>query len=328
MKFDVIVGNPPYQLSDGGNKASATPLYNKFVETAKRLNPRFITMIIPARWYTGGKGLGSFRKEVLSDKRFTKLVDIPDSRDCFPGVDVAGGVCYFLWERDRTVDACSVKTIQGSDVIESKRIMNEYPVFIRDSRAMPIIHKVAALQESTMDSQVSSRKPFGIATNAHPEESGELTLRYIGGEGPFPRSRISVGIELIDKWKVVASYVSFDHAGRANKEGKRKVLSRMSILPPGTVCTETYLVYGAYMTEEEAVNLQRYLSCKFPRFLIAQFSSGQHLTRGAFALCPIPDVGIVWTDEKLFKKYNLTDDEIELIDSTIMDIDVEEPGND
>ena len=181
-------------------------------------------------------------------------------------------------------------------------------------------HKVAALRERTMDLQVSSRKPFGLATNVLPEKTGELTLRYVGGEGPFPRSRVTSGFELVDKWKVVASYVSFDHAGRANKEGKRKVLSRMSILPPGTICTETYLVYGAYETESEAVNLQRYLSCKLPRFLIAQLSSGQHLTKGTFALCPIPDVRIAWTDESLFDRYQLSADERKVVDDTIIDI--------
>ena len=323
MKFDVIVGNPPYQLSDGGNKASASPIYHLFVRQAKKLNPRYLTMIVPARWYAGGKGLDSFRKEMLSDKHLTRLVDFPDSKDCFPGVDVAGGVCYFLRERERTTDLCSVTTIQGTDTTESRRQLNEYPTFIRDSRAISIVHKVVALQERTMDLQVSSRKPFGLATNVLPEKTGELTLRYVDGEGPFPRDRVTSGFELVDKWKVVASYVSFDHAGRANKEGKRKVLSRMSILPPGTICTETYLVYGAYETESEAVNLRRYLSCKLPRFLIAQLSSGQHLTKGTFALCPIPDVRTAWTDERLFDRYQLSADERKVVDDTIVDIPVD-----
>ena len=323
MKFDVIVGNPPYQLSDGGNKASSSPIYHLFVRQAKKLNPRFLTMIIPARWYAGGKGLDSFRKEMLSDKHLTKLVDFPDSKDCFPVVDVAGGVCYFLREREETTNLCSVTTIQGTDVINSRRQLDEYPTFIRDSRAVSIIHKVVSFRERTMDFQVSSRKPFGLATNVLPEKTGELTLRYIGGEGPFPKNKVATGVDLIDKWKVVASYVSFDHAGRANKEGKRKVLSRMSILPPGTICTETYLVYGAYGTEREALNLRRYLSCKLPRFLIAQLSSGQHLTKGTFAFCPIPDVGVVWTDESLFDRYQLSADERKVVCDSIIDIPVD-----
>lgn len=321
MKFDVVVGNPPYQLSDGGNKASASPLYQLFVQQAKKLAPRYLVMIIPARWYTGGKGLDSFRREMLGDKHITRLVDYPDSKDCFPGVDIAGGVCYFLRERDRDVKNCTVKTISGDHVSEVARDLSEYPVFIRDAKALSIVHKVQNLHERTMDLQVSSRKPFGLATNVKPEKSGDIVLRYIGGEGPFHRCHVTVGTDMIDKWKVVASYVSFDHAGRANKEGKRKVLSVMRILPPGTICTETYLVYGAYEAREQAANLQRYLSCKLPRYLIAQMSTGQHLTKGTFSLCPIPDVGMVWSDELLYERYGLSSSERETVESSIIEID-------
>lgn len=328
MKFDVIVGNPPYQLSDGGNKASASPLYQLFVRQAKKLAPRYLVMIIPARWYTGGKGLDSFRQEMLSDNHITRLVDFPDSKDCFPGVDIAGGVCYFLRERDRNVGLCAVETISGNQTIEAARDLDEYPVFIRDSRALSIVHKVQKLHEVTMDTQVSSRKPFGLATNVKPEKSGDITLRFIGGEGPFSRSHVTAGFDMIDKWKVVASYVSFDHAGRANKDGKRKVLSVMRILPPGTICTETYLVYGSYDTEEEALNLQRYLSCKLPRYLIAQMSTGQHLTKSTFALCPIPDVGVEWSDKTLYERYGLNASERDAVESSIIEIPMEDSSND
>ena len=320
MKFDVVIGNPPYQLSDGGNKASASPLYHKFVEQAEKLNPRYLVMIIPARWFAGGKGLDAFRKTMLADKHITRLVDYPDSKDCFPGVDIAGGICYFLRERETLSQTCEVTTIKGSEISCSPRVLDEYPTFIRDSNAVSILRKVGSFAEKPMSEQVSSRKPFGLATNVKPEKSGELTLRYINGEGPYPRKAITTGIDIIDKWKVVASYVSFDHAGRANKDGMRKVLSRMLLLPPGTICTETYLVYGAYSKREDAVNLQRYLSCKLPRFLIAQMSTGQHLTKGTFALCPIPDTSIAWTDELLYKKYELTEAEQGVVDNSIIEI--------
>lgn len=323
MKFDVIVGNPPYQLSDGGNKASAKPIYHLFIEQAKKLNARYLAMIVPARWYAGGKGLDRFRKEMLNDNHITKLVDYPDSKDCFPGVDIAGGICYFLRERDRSSSTCLMTTINGATRVTTERILNEFPTFIRDSKALSIIHKVIAQYEPTMDRQVSSRKPFGLATNVLPENDGDLILRHIGGDGPISSSAIKTGLDIVDKWKVVASYVSFDHAGRANKEGKRKVLSRMSILPPKHVCTETYLVYGAYDTEAEALNLQRYLSCKLPRYLISQMSSGQHLTKSTFAFCPIPDVSKEWTDESLGEKYHLTAEERDAIDNSIIDIPFE-----
>ena len=156
-------------LTASSDKASASPLYQMFVQQAKKLAPRYLVMIIPARWYTGGKGLDAFRREMLGDKHITRLVDYPDSKDCFPGVDIAGGVCYFLRERDRDVKNCTVKTITGDHVSEVARDLSEYPVFIRDAKALSIVHKVQKLHERTMDLQVSSRKPFGLATNVKPE---------------------------------------------------------------------------------------------------------------------------------------------------------------
>jgi len=208
MKFDVIIGNPPYQLSDGGFGVSAKPIYQNFVMQAKKLNPRFLTMIIPSRWFAGGKGLDDFRKDMLNDNHITKLIDFSDSTECFPGVDLAGGVCYFVRERD-TTGPCEVINHHAGEVFVSIRPLNEFSTFVRHGKAVSIVHKALALNEKTMEKQVSSRKPFGLATNIRPTNDGDLVLKWNGGIGPFWRKDITVGTDLIDKWKVVTSNLIF-----------------------------------------------------------------------------------------------------------------------
>lgn len=317
MQFDVIIGNPPYQLSDGGHGVSASPIYHKFVEQAKALEPRFLSMVVPSRWFGGGKGLGEFRAAMLADNRVRKLVDFENARDAFPGVDLAGGVCYFLWSRDDR-GLCEVINIAGnSPESATERRLDEFPTFVRHSAAVPIIRKILSKGEPTMSSQVSSRKPFGLATNARPEHTGDLVLRWEKGKGPFPRSKITVGTAIIDKWKVLSSYVAYDHAGNPGKDGKRKVFSKIEVAPPREICTETYLVIGAYESELEAQNLVRYMRTKFFRFLVAQFMYSHHLTKSAYEFVPILDMKIEWDDAKLADRYQLTDNEIDFIDSKI-----------
>lgn len=317
MQFDVIIGNPPYQLSDGGHGVSASPIYQKFVEQAKALEPRFLSMVMPSRWFGGGKGLAEFRAAMLADNRVRKLVDFENAKDAFPGVDLAGGVCYFLWSRDER-GLCEVTNIVG-DTSESatERRLDEFPTLVRHSAAVPIIRKILQKNESTMSAQVSSRKPFGLATNARPEATGNLVLRWERGEGPFPRNKITVGSEMIDKWKVITSYVAYDHAGNPGKDGKRKVFSKIDVLPPREICTETYLVIGACDSEVEAKNLITYMRTKFFRFLVAQFMYSHHLTRSAYDFVPVLDMKITWTDESLAERYQLTGEEREFIDSKI-----------
>ena len=176
MQCDVIVGNPPDQLSDGGFGKSAAPIYQKFVEQAQKMNPRYISMIIPSRWFGGGKGLNDFRASMLSDKRIRQLVDFENANDCFPGVDLAGGVCYFLWDRDHT-GQCEVKSVVNGEECTSVRDLDEFKIFVRNSHAVPIIRKVLAFKEPTMDQQVSSRKPFGLAMFGHVKR---VILSFIG----------------------------------------------------------------------------------------------------------------------------------------------------
>lgn len=317
MQFDVIIGNPPYQLSDGGHGVSASPIYQKFVEQAKALEPRMLSMVIPSRWFGGGKGLSEFRGAMLADNRLRKLVDFENAKDAFPGVDLAGGVCYFLWSRDDR-GLCEVSNVVGGNSeISSERKLDEFQTFIRHSAAVPIIRKILQKGDASMSEQVSSRKPFGLATNARPEQKGDLILRWEKGEGPYPRDKIVVGKEIIDKWKVITSYVAYDHAGNPGKDGKRKVFSKINTLPPLNICTETYLVIGVFDTENEANNLIKYMKTRFFRFLVSQFMYSHHLTKSAYEFVPNLDMNMEWNDQLLADRYGLSEEEVAFVEAKI-----------
>lgn len=316
MKFDVIVGNPPYQLSDGGFGRSASPIYHRFVEQAKKLQPRYLSMIIPSRWFGGGKGLNDFRVAMLNDDHIRKIVDFEDASDVFPGVSIAGGICYFLWNRD-SAGACDVVNMHTGTEAVSTRSLNEFPVFIRHSEAVPIVRKVLAKDEARMDQQVSSYKPFGLRTYVKPQRSGDIVLHWQKGEGPYKRKDIPVGQEMIDKWKVISSRSGHEHAGNPGKDGSRRVLAKLEVLPPGTVCTETYLVIGVYTKEAHARNLVAYMETKFFRFLMSLFMYSHGITKDTYAFIPILDMTKRWTDEQLYKRYGLTREDIAFIASRI-----------
>ncbi len=323
MKFDVVIGNPPYQLSDGGFGRSASPIYQKFVHQAKKLEPRYLTMVIPSRWFGGGKGLDGFREEMLNDDRTRKLVDFEDANEVFPGVDIAGGICYFLWERD-SKGTCEVTNISKGNAATSTRKLNEFKTFIRYSQAVFIIKKVLAKNENKMNEQVSASKPFGLRTFIRPQKKGDIILRWQKGEGPYNSKEITVGVEMIDKWKVITSYVGHDHAGNPNKEGRRRVLSKIDILPPGTICNETYLVIGSFKTKTQAQNLVAYMQTKFFRFLVSQFMYSHHITKDSYSFVPILDMSVKWTDGTLCKRYGITKAEFEFIESKIRPMGEEE----
>ena len=316
MQFDVIIGNPPYQMSDGGNSASAMPIYQLFVEQAKKLNPRYLSMIIPARWFGGGKGLDDFRRETLNDDRYRVIVDYENANECFAGVDIAGGVCFFMWDRDHR-GLCNVVTICNGQRTETIRKLNEFGTFIRRAEALHIVQKVLAKKEKLMSDVVSSSKPFGLRTYVRPQEKGDIKLRWQNGEGPYKRSEITVGVEMIDKWKVITSYVGYDHAGNPGKDGKRKVFNKIDILPPGTICNETYLVINSFKTKKEAENMVGYMKTMFFRFLVSQLMFSHHITKTAYQFVPLQDFSHPWTDEMLYKKYGLDKDEIAFIESMI-----------
>ncbi|MBI5761979.1 MAG: Eco57I restriction-modification methylase domain-containing protein [Planctomycetes bacterium] len=320
VKFDVIIGNPPYQLSDGGFGRSASPIYHQFVRQAKKLEPRYLTMIIPSRWFGGGKGLDDFREEMLADDRVRRIVDFEDVNDVFSGIDLAGGVCYFLWDRDNP-GLCSVTNVHGNTETTSERRLDEFKTFIRHGEAVSIVRKVVEKDEARMNKQVSGRKPFGLATTERPKKTGDLVLRWQKGEGPYPRDEITTGIEMINRWKVITSYVGHDHAGNPGTDGRRRVLSKIDIIPPGTICNETYLVIGHYTSKKEAENLVAYMKTRFFRFLVSQFMYSHHITKEAYALVPVLDMKHHWNDAELIARYGLTTDEVVFIESKIRSFD-------
>lgn len=316
VQFDVIIGNPPYQLSDGGFGRSASPIYQDFVAQAKKLEPRYLTMVIPSRWFGGGKGLDDFRSEMLSDDRIRSITDFEDATEVFPGVSIAGGICYFLWDKDYHGE-CEMINVKGGVKTSTVRQLDEFDTFIRESRAIPIIRKIMAREERRMREQVSSYKPFGLRTYVQPQESGDITLYWQKGTGPFKRSDITAGIDMIDRWKVIASRSGHEHAGNPSNDGTRRVLARTDVLPPKTICTETYLVIGHYETEEEARNLHSYMRTRFFRFLMTLFMYSHGITKDTFTFIPILDMKRRWTDADLAERYGLTPDEVGFIESKI-----------
>lgn len=333
MQFDVIIGNPPYQLDDGGQGASAMPIYNKFVDQAKTLEPRFLSMVIPARWFFGGRGLDSFRRSMLEDQHIRRLVDYPDSRQAFEGVDVAGGICYFLWDRDNPGD-CEIVShhLQDETVTVTRPLLEPgAEIFVRNNGSLSILRKVISVEtgedgiilpaEKRFEQQVSGQKPFGLRTyfrgSEKKQNKNDVIVLQAGGRAWTARKSIEEGGPLIDKWKTFTSKSSSEHAGQADKNGMRRVLSLSGLLPPGSVVTETYVLLGVFDSEAEARNCLSYAMTKFFRFLVATRTSAQDLARAAYSFVPVQDYSKPWTDEELYRKYQLTDDEIALIESMI-----------
>ena len=325
MKFDVIISNPPYQLSTGGGQAQALPLYHKFIQRAKLLNPRYITMITPSRYFAGGIGLNEFREEMLSDKRIRRMVDYMQSDACFPGVVIAGGVNYFLWDRDHP-GQCEYTVIDQEKSSTALRDLGEFDVFIRSNIGLNIVHKILAKKEPSVSTIMSALSPFALNSyeRGHTlKVPGDLDLLSSSGRSFIERSKVTKGEEYIDAYKVAISYATSGSAASADKEGTRKVLSKLYVLKPGEVCTFTYFLAGSFADQQSAKNCANYLATKFSRYLLFLSLSSIHVSKEKFRFVPLQDFSQEWTDEMLYKKYELTDEEIALIESMIKPMEIE-----
>jgi len=318
MQFDVIIGNPPYQLGSNGGTRDV-PIYQHFVEQAMKLEPRLLTMVIPSRWMAAGLGLSEFRKSMLSDRRIRALVDYPVAKDVFTGVEVKGGVCSFLW--DAGYDGqCDVTTVRGTEIAGPiARDLGEYDVFVRDAEAVSILHKVLGMGEDSINSILSADKEFGWTSNFdgfHDDERpGDVPLYYVRkakrGFGFISRADVAKSTEYIDTWKVMVP-----KAGSGGGSVPDYVLGRPQLAPSPSVCTQSFLFFYVD-TEEHAASLASYYATKFFRFLVSLRKITQDATKATYRWVPMQTWDRVWTDDELYAKYELTDAEIAFIESRV-----------
>lgn len=319
MKFDVIISNPPYQLSDGGGTgSSAMPIYQHFVEQDKKLNPRYIVMITPSRWFAGGKGLDEFRNNMLNDNRIRIIHDFPNASDCFPGVEIKGGVCYFLWDRDNR-GLCAVNTHENGNIISTmnrKLLEDGNDVFIRYNSAISIFKKVASKNEPSFMEMVSVRRPYGLSSTFNNYSKGNAGGIKIYGNKSYgyldKNFIVPQNVESVDKYKV---FISFGYG--AGEGFPHQILNKPFIGEMRSCCTETYLQIGKFDKITTAENVISYIKTKFFRFLVMLKKNTQNGTRGVYQFVPIQDFSKPWTDEELYKKYNLSQEEIDFIESMI-----------
>lgn len=323
MKFDVIIGNPPYQLSDGGFGKSAKPIYHLFIEQAKKLKPRYLSMIIPSRWFSGGRGLDEFRKTMLADKRIRELVDYENFKDIFPGVDLAGGACFFLWDRDNE-GACKVTNCSNnSDPISEVRLLDEFDVFIRSNKALSIVRKVMSAHKGQyMDKTVSPSKPFGLRTFYEPKTQGVPCqfIQRIGLKYADPKD-VEDSLGILDKWKFLAPRSPIAGQTDFTKPVGFYYDGNTRIVPPGTCCTESFVVLFSADTEEEVLAFKSYLYTKTVRFLLLQCVVSQDVTREKYRFVPyLGNYSGEYTDKMVCDLWGITEEEFAFIDSKISDI--------
>jgi site-specific DNA-methyltransferase (adenine-specific) len=327
MQFDVIIGNPPYQMKGGAGGTSDSSIYHLFVEQALKLEPRFLSMVIPSRWLAGGRGMDDFRREMLTGKHVSHLVDYTKMATAFPGVDFEGGVGYFLWQREFQGD-CSYTLILGeAPQTPAVRRLDEFDVFVRDTRAVSVLKKVREKKEPSMADLVSGDTPFGLATNfsdfrrsvseesiaLYITEKGQRTVVYTAREG------IRKNVHLIDCWKVLLPE-AYGERGAI----PAFVLGPSIVAPPASVCTQTYLVAGPLKSKKAAVSVQSYTATQFFRFLVSLRKITQHALRSTYTWVPQQTWDRKWTDEELYAKYGITPEEHDYIASQVRPLKLNE----
>ena len=320
MKFDVIIGNPPYQMNDGGGRESAAiPIYLHFINSSKNLSPRYITMIIPARWYTGGRGLDKFREEMINDSNLSQIHDFPETSDCFPGLNIRGGVCYFLCEKDYHGISEIFNYRNGilDSSVKRKLKIDNLPYLFRYNKSVSIYEKVSSFKEKTYNQFVSKQKPFGLRSNFSDFQKSKGVLSNIkiyrfGENGFIDDSKIIKNHHLVKKYKVLVS-----KASPGGDEYPHKVFSEPIISEPNSICTETYLIVDVLENKEQCENLILYMKTKFFRFLVSMVKNTQNISQSSFSLVPVLDMKQKWNDDILFQKYNITKEESEFIDTLI-----------
>lgn len=335
MNITTLVGNPPYQKNDGGANASASPIYNDFFYTAKESTQQKVSFIFPSRWFSGGKGLNIFRQNMLSDKRISYIKDFSNSKDCFPNEVISGGICFLVWDKEHN-DLCDFYSMYNGQISYTKRDLSEFPIFIRFNQAITIINKIkkSTKQDNYLSKIISSRNPFNLSTSERGVKNKSIGKKYYKlfsseGKSFVEQSKIEVN-EYTDLWKVMISRTISGHAGETSIDGLVKVISTIQILAPKEICTDTYIVAGKFDNKISANNLIKYIKTKFVRFLLLPTITSINLTKGNYQFVPLQDFtdnsDIDWSksieeiDKQLYKKYNLTQEEITFIENRIRPI--------
>ena len=320
MKFDIIIGNPPYHLSDGGAGASAMPIYNTFVEQAMLLKPKYLSMIIPSRWFAGGRGLDNFRSMMMKNRQISKIYDFPKSRECFPTVDIAGGVCFFLWEREYT-GPCEFVSIENGESDAGKRYLDEFSVILRNSFSISIVKKVLEKTSKIVSEVMLGVNPFGLRSYERGESKpfpSCCTLINSAGTGYILKEAVNKNQEAINCWKICIGYLNPDRAGVNNAaDNKSNVITKIKILAPGEVVTETYIIPFYNENKDLVCNFATYLKTKLVRFLIYITLSSMHIAPQNFSFVPLIDMSKSWSDKDVYDYFGLSETEISFVEKKI-----------